>query len=73
MGTSRRHPGEDGMTIGVSAFTNGWDEAREGKRGVVADSGSSLNTLVNSSGKSSQFGEQGERLVGRIRRSVRPC
>ena len=33
------------MKIGVSAFSDGLDEAREGKRGVVTDPGSNLNTL----------------------------
>ena len=39
------------MKIGVSAFSDGLDEAREGKRGVVTDPGSNLNTLSNNNGK----------------------
>lgn len=39
------------MKIGMSAFSDGLDEAREGKRGVVTDSGSNLNTPVNNNGK----------------------
>ena len=35
----------------MPAFSDGLDEAREGKRGVVTDSSSNLNTLVNSNGK----------------------
>ena len=52
MGTNHRHLGQDQMKIGMSAFSDGLDEAREGKRGVVTDSGSNLNTPVNNNGKS---------------------
>ena len=51
MGPNHRHLGQDQMKIGMPAFSDGLDEAREGKRGVVTDSGSNLNTLVNSNGK----------------------
>ena len=51
MGTNHRHLGQDQMKIGMSAFSHGLDEAREGKRGVVTDSGSNLNTLANNNGK----------------------